>query len=141
MSAATALAQIQSILETNLTAVKVHQFPPESLSTFPSMVLEWTGGSTGLAEGGSYTNRTATLLAALYINRQVIMNASETVRPYIDSFESAIADNAPLITPCGASVETLRWQGPGLLTYNRNEYYGIRFEMDVRFQDNATWPW
>ncbi len=141
MSAATALAQIQSILETSLTAVKVHEYPPESLSTFPSLVLEWTGGSVGLAEGGSYTSETATLLCALYINRQVLYNASEVARPYIDSVRDALAANAPLLTPCGASVETIRWQGPGGLTYNRNEYYGIRFELDVRFQDNATWPW
>ena len=141
MSAAAALAQIQSILETNLTAVRVHEYPPESISTFPALILEWTGGSVGLAEDGSYTSEVSTLLCALYINRQVIMNASEIVRPYIDSLRDAITANAPLITPCGASVEQIRWQGPGVLAYNRNDYYGIRFELDIRFQDNTTWPW
>lgn len=140
MSVATALAQIITILETT-SAEAVHEYPPESLSVFPSFVLEWTGGTVGLAEGGSYTSEVATLLCALYINRQVVYNASETARPYIDEVRDAFAANAPLLTPCGASVETIRWQGPGVLTYNRNEYYGIRFELDIRFQDNTTWPW
>jgi len=139
----TALTQLASILEDNTSATKAHEYPPESIAEMPCFVLEWISGDLGMATAGTLTNELCTVLAVLYLNRQVLPVASTAARPYIDEVRDALNGNASLNSTC-VSVEAIRFSGPGAIDYTSSAgivhwFYGIRFEIDIRFKDNTTW--
>ena len=143
MSKVTALAQLASILEDNTSATKAHVYPPESLGELPCFVLEWMRGTLGMATASTLTHELCTAIAVLYINRQVLPVASTTARPFIDEVRDALNGNASLNSTC-VCVEEIRFEGPGAIDYTSssgvtNWYYGIRFEIDIRFKDSTTW--
>lgn len=143
MTKVTALTQLASILTANTSVTQTHAYPPESLGTLPCFVLEWDRGELGMAAAGSPTNELCTALALLYINRQVSFEASTTARPFIDQVRDALNGNASLNSTC-VCVEGLRFDGPKAISYGSSSgqpvwYYGIRFEIDIRFKDNTTW--
>ncbi len=143
MSKVTPLTQLAAILLANTSAVKVHEYPPESLGELPCFVLEYTSGELGMAAASALTNEMLTVVAALYISRQVLPLASTDARPYIDEVRDALNANASLGGTV-LTVEGLRFEGPGALAYTEvigrpNLYYGIRFEIDFRQKENVTW--
>jgi hypothetical protein len=137
MTIATALTQMASILEANTDAVKAHANPPESLSEFPCFVLEWVRGDLGMTSASDTSNNLLTAVVALYANRQVLATSSAVARPFITSVFEALAGNASL-NGAALVVEDIRFEGPGGLDYGGQQYFGIRFEVDVRFKDAVT---
>lgn len=135
MSIENALTEMASILEAATTA-KAYAEPPESLPRFPVYVLEWTGGEMTNA-AAALTNDLLTAVVALYTNRQVLPTASAAARPFIEDTRDALWGNASLNGEC-LTIEAIRFDGPGGMDYNDNQFYGIRFEVDVRFKENVT---
>jgi hypothetical protein len=138
MTKVTALTEMASILVSETSVNKAHEYPPETISETPCFVLEWLSGTLGMAAAGSPTNEVCTALVALYVNRQVVFEASEKARPYIDEVRDALNGNASLNSTC-VSVEEIRFLGPGVMDYGDQLHYGIRFEVDIRFKDTTTW--
>lgn len=137
MTIATALTQMASILETNTDAVRAYANPPESLAEFPCFVLEWLRGDLGMAAAGDTSQQLLTAVVALYANRQVLATSSAVARPFITSVFEALVGNATL-NGAALVVEDIRFEGPGQIDYAGQQYFGIRFEVDVLFKDDTT---
>jgi hypothetical protein len=127
-----------TILEANTDVARAYANPPESLPEFPCYVIEWLRGDMGMASASDTGNYLLTAVVALYVNRQVLATSSAGARPFITSVFEALAGNASL-NGAALVVEDVRFEGPGGLDYAGNQYFGIRFEVDIRFKPNVTW--
>jgi hypothetical protein len=131
-SLANALSALASILEAQ-TGAKAHANPPESISEFPSFVLEWmTGGRLYRETETALDEDLVTAAAGLYVNRQVLPSASAVARPFLTSVRDAVWGNANLNGEV-RWVPEIRFTGPGALEYGIDTHLGVVFEMDVKF--------
>ena len=131
-SLANTLPALATILEAG-TGAKAHSVPSESISEFPSFVMEWmTGGRMFREVETAIPEDLATAAVGLYVNRQALPGASAVARPYLTSVGDAIWGNANLNGEV-RYVPEIRFTGPGGLEYGIDTHLGIVFEVDVRF--------
>ena len=130
MTYATAITSLAALLAANTSAKTVHQDPPESLSQFPCWVLGWARGN-GIWVSIGLTEESTTLMAVLYLSRQILPISNASIRTYIQEFRDMIAANR---TVSGAffAVDNWAWEGPVAITYGDKILLGIRFEITGR---------
>jgi len=132
----TALDEMATILTANTDAT-AYATPPESLPDVPCFVLEWLNGTMTMATVASLSQDTLTCLAALYTSRVVLPAASSSARYYIADVRDALYGNVTL-SSTSFTITEIRFTGPGGVDYNGQQYYGIRFEIDILFKEDVT---